>query len=70
MEKSLDKLRYVASIAYSNKFKLIFILGSLFLIKKAYNMYKFIKPILDALGGGKNLLGMINAGGAALGGND
>ena len=58
MEQSLSTIKLVASKAYSHKFKLTFFLLSLYLMKKGYEMYKFIKPIIDALGGGKSLMNL------------
>ena len=44
--------------AYQNKFKLIFFIGLLYIIKKGYNFYKSVKPYLslinDLRGGNSN----------------
>ena len=50
MDKVIERLKWIAYTSYNHKFKLIFLLGTLYLMKKAYDMYTFIKPILSMLG--------------------
>lgn len=46
-EKVKEYLKKILSTAYNHKIKLTFLIVTLYLLKKAYNLYKYLKPFLD-----------------------
>ena len=46
MEQVITRLKRVSTVAYSHKFKLGFLILALYLAKKGYDLYKFLKPLL------------------------
>ena len=47
MDKAIKTLKRIAAISYNHKFKIIFIGGSLYGSYKLYQLYKYIKPLLE-----------------------
>ena len=47
MEAATKLLKNTGSTVWNHKFKFIFLLIALYGAKKAYDLYKFVKPFLD-----------------------
>lgn len=47
MDKAVGKVKQVSSVAYQHKYKLIFLFGTCYVAKKGYDLYKFVKPLLE-----------------------
>ena len=46
-EKAKVLIKKTLSTAYNHKIKLTFLIVSLYGLKKAYNLYQYLKPFLD-----------------------
>lgn len=44
MDKAIEKLRWSVNKAYNHKYKIILTIGTIYVVKKCYNLYVYIKP--------------------------